>query len=621
MKRFFDLAKFRNEKGFTQTELALKLNISQTDVSIYEKDTGSIPFHILIKLAKIFDIHNLEDFFNVQQSVLPVEVDDYFKDLREARDKKLETFYGIQNLDFTTALHLFFIERPLYQQFHKPFILIKGEFIEELQDFVSEISGDELPFPNDNMLTFVSSNEERPLYSDDKEFLKIYPHLKNKVLYFRKTTSFFDISLCKCPFYSFCIPKGTTEEDLENTYIDLFLNTEDIKNATSAIVFSDSQLLKNCNILLCSNNNTKIIEEYSSRADIILTLNNKKNVFKISLKQTEKNTDENYDFSFSNNEINKKFYKAINSVLAEECSKIIKSAEKNMNSYLTLFEKIYNNNRKLYNFSEVDRNKIYSQSLILKNDIETLLNNAKTKNIEDFDREYSSFIDVKNIEEIFNQLGLETYKDSSEEQKTFPCNTKDLEKAKNTLFDSLSEIIYGILENGYKIFHEQFNAKCKSYDFEPFLMDKINDFLKGLNLASEDNSSTYEAGAGILLSSMGSYYQNVNKTIDVIENKSNSDDFEKIFYEALKDIVTFSRGFTLSKARKFTKALQTFQTHNSFLNFLNEQWGDIESYFMAVMQDCFGDVLFKEIPKTKEDVEQQQKELEILKTLIEELKK
>lgn len=621
MKRIFDLAKLRNEKGLTQTELALKLNISQTDVSNYENDTGSIPFYLLIKLAKIFDIHNLEDFFNVQQSVLPVEVEDYFKDIREERDKKLGVFYDMPNLDFTTARHLFFIERPLYQQFHKPFILIIGEFIEELQDFVSEISGDELQFPNDNILTFISSNEERPLYSDDKETLKNYPHLKDKILYFRKTNTFFDISLSKCPFYSYCIPEGTTEDYWENAYIDLFLNTEDIKNATSAIVFSDSQLLKNCNILLCSSNNTKIIEDYSSRADIILTLNNKKNVFKISLRQTEKNTDENYDFSFANNEINKKFYKAINSVLAEECSKIKKSAEENINSLLMLFEKTYNRNRKLYNFSEVDRNKIYSQTLILKSDIETLLNNAKRKNIEDFDREYSSFIEVKNIEEIFNQLGTETYKDSAEEQKTFPCNTKDLEKAKNTLFDSLSEIIYGILENGYKMFQEQFIAKCKSYNFEPFLMDKINDFLKGMNLAAEDKSSTYEAGVGIFLSSMESYYQNVNKTIDVIENKSNTDDFEKNFFEALKDIVTFSRGFTLSKARKFTKALQTFQTHNSFLNFLNEQWGDIESYYMAVMQDFFGNVPFTEIPKTKADVEQQQKELEILKKLIEELKK
>lgn len=621
MKRFFDLAKLRNEKGLTQTELALKLNISQTDVSNYENDTGSIPFYVLIKLAKIFDIHNLEDFFNVQQSVLPVEVDDYFKDIRTARDKKLKIFYGIQNLDFITALHLFFIERPLYQQFHKPLIVIIDEFIEEAQDFASAIIGNELPFPEDNILTFIASNEEKPLFITEDEYVKEFPHFANDVLYFRKTKSYFDISLSKCPFYTCCIPKNSSKSDWDDPYVDLFLNTTDIKDSQSSIVFSDSQLLNNCNILLLSSNNAKAIKEYSSMANLILTLKNKKNIIKVSLQQSEKDKIVNYDFSFSNNDINTNFYKAINSSLKEECSKISKTAEEGMVSYLKLLNKIFTKNKQLYSMSETARNKIYSQTLILKNDIETLLNTEKNKTIEDFDREYSTFIDVKNLENIFIKLGKETHKDSLEEQELFPCNTKDLEKAKNTLFDSLSEIISDLVENGNNSFLEKFSEKCKGYEFEPYLQETISELLRGMDLGASENSSEYEEGFNIFLSNTKGIYKNTSSIIDSIDNSIEDDDFEKIFYEALKDIVTFSRGFTLSKARKFSKSLQTFQTHNAFINYLNKQWELIEALYMSIMQDCFGEVFYLGMPKTPGDIKQQEKELEILETLIEELKK
>lgn len=621
MKRFFDLAKLRNEKGLTQTELALKLNISQTDVSNYENDTGSIPFYVLIKLAKIFDIHNLEDFFNVQQSVLPVEVEDYFKDIREERDKKLKAFWGIPGLDFNTVISLFFIERPLYQQFHKPLILIIDEFIEEAQDFASAIVGNDLSFPDENILTFIASNEEKPLYSDRGEIAKEYPHFANEVLYFRETKSYFDISLSKCPSYAYCIPNKSKQSDWDDPYIDLLLNTTNINDAQTAIIFSDSQLLNNCNILLLSSNNTKAIKEYSSIANLIISLKNKKNIIKISLQQSKKENIDNYDFSFSNDEINSNFYSAINSSLKEECVKITKTAEKGMINYLKFLDKIFTKNKQIYSLSETARKNIYSQSLILKNDIEILLNTAKNKSIEDFNREYSTFIDVKNIEKTFTKLGKETYKDSVEEQALFPCNTKDLEKAKNTLFDSLSEIISGILENGNNSIIEKLNAKYTSNEFEPYLQDAISDLLLGMQLGASDDSPAYEDAFNIFLSNTKGIYKNVSSAVDSAKKSVEYDDLEKIFFEALKDIVTFSRGFTLSKARKFSKALQTFQAQNAFINYLNKKWELIDPLYKAITQDCFGEILYKGIPNTPEEVEQQKKILKILKTLIEELKK
>ena len=116
-------------------------------------------------------------------------------------------------------------------------------------------------------------------------------------------------------------------------------------------------------------------------------------------------------------------------------------------------------------------------------------------------------------------------------------------------------------------------------------------------------------------------YKNVSSAIDSAEKLLEPDDLENIFYDSLKDIVTFSRGFTLSKARKFSKALQNFQTHNAFINYLNKQWELIESVYMSIIQDGFGEILYIGLPNTPEDIKQQEKELKILKTLIEELKK
>ena len=153
------------------------------------------------------------------------------------------------------------------------------------------------------------------------------------------------------------------------------------------------------------------------------------------------------------------------------------------------------------------------------------------------------------------------------------------------------------------------------------MQEVISELLQGMDLAADENSSAYEDGFNIFLSNTKSIYKNTSNAIDSADKLLDDDDLEKIFYEALKDIVTFSRGFTLSKARKFSKALQNFQTHNAFINYLNKQWELIESIYMSFMQDCFGDIFYLGMPKTPDDIKQQKKELEILKTLIEELKK
>ncbi|MCL2861953.1 MAG: helix-turn-helix domain-containing protein [Firmicutes bacterium] len=50
------LKELREEKDFTQTELAKQLNMTQTGYSKYETGENDIPTKILISLAKIYDV-------------------------------------------------------------------------------------------------------------------------------------------------------------------------------------------------------------------------------------------------------------------------------------------------------------------------------------------------------------------------------------------------------------------------------------------------------------------------------------------------------------------------------------------------------------------------------------
>ncbi|MBR0419225.1 MAG: helix-turn-helix transcriptional regulator [Erysipelotrichaceae bacterium] len=52
-KRIIDL---REEKDWTQTEVAKKLNVSQRAYSHYENGTRQIPLEILISLAKLYSV-------------------------------------------------------------------------------------------------------------------------------------------------------------------------------------------------------------------------------------------------------------------------------------------------------------------------------------------------------------------------------------------------------------------------------------------------------------------------------------------------------------------------------------------------------------------------------------
>lgn len=63
------LARLRKEKGFTQEDIADKINISSQTVSKWENDISSPDIQTLIKLSDIFEV-SLDDLLGKEKKVL-----------------------------------------------------------------------------------------------------------------------------------------------------------------------------------------------------------------------------------------------------------------------------------------------------------------------------------------------------------------------------------------------------------------------------------------------------------------------------------------------------------------------------------------------------------------------
>lgn len=66
-----NLIKFRTQAGFTQLELAQKLNYSDKSISKWERGEGIPDVSVLVKLSEIYGV-KLDDFLNETNNVKPV---------------------------------------------------------------------------------------------------------------------------------------------------------------------------------------------------------------------------------------------------------------------------------------------------------------------------------------------------------------------------------------------------------------------------------------------------------------------------------------------------------------------------------------------------------------------
>ena len=621
MKKIFNLKELRKQKNITQEELAQILNISQSDISNYEANTDTIPFRLIIQLAKIFNLKTLDDFLNEQQSVKPVSTSDFFEPIRQIRKKYQNAIYDI-NPEFNEFISLFFIERPIYQNLHKPLIYIKDKYHIDQADFAEALTGTALPSSKFNFPVYLASNEERPWLSDDKDVLALYPWLKESVLYFRKPNQspLFDITLSNCTAYAFPLPQESKESDWENSYTEFFLNTPNIQEADCAVTYSDSQLLRNCNIVFCSiddNSREKLLED---TADIILDFNNNKNGINVTVSQKDSETEKSFQFSYSDDKKNKGLYDALSAAIQKACTEICENAPQAIKAYLKFLDKTTKESTQILAFSDVDRNKIYSQMVILKSNIIKMLNDSKMESITSFDKAFSNFIDTKNIESTLLKLGKKIYKNDSEKQKTFPCNTEDLENAKKQLFEDFSNNYLSTIDDSYERFIEQLVKYCNEYKCEEFLKGRINDFIKGITIAQNEDSSDYEKGFDIYLSTFKTILPETNNTLASLGNTDQEAELKDAFEIPLQDIVTFARGFSLSKARKISKALQNYQVHMTFVNMINKKWNEIESDFNAIMSDIFNERIFNEIPNNQKEAEKANQQIQTMNEIIKSLK-
>ncbi len=623
MKKIFNLKELRKQKNITQEELAQILNISQSDISNYEANTDTIPFRLIIQLAKIFNLKTLDDFLNEQQSVKPVSTSDFFEPIRQIRKKYQNAIYNEDiNPEFNELISLYFIERPIYQNLHKPLIYIKDKYHIDQADFAEALTGTALPSSKFNFPVYLASNEERPFLSDNKDVLEHFPWLKESVLYFRKPNQspLFDITLSNCITYAFPLPPETKESDWVNPYTEYFLNTANIKDAACAVVYSDSQLLRNCNIVFCSiddNSREKLLED---TADIILDFNNNKNGINVTVSQKDSETEKSFQFSYSDDKKNKGLYDALSAAIQKACTEICENAPQAIKAYLNYLDKLCKETTQIKSFSEVDRNKIYSQMVILKSNIIKMLNDSKMESITSFDKAFSNFIDTKNIESTLLKLGKKTYKNDSEKQETFPCNTEDLENAKKQLFEDFSNNYFSTIDDSYERFIEQLVKYCNEYKCEEFLKGKINNITKGITIAQNEDSSDYEKGFGIYLSTFKTILPETNNNLTSSGNTDQEADLKEAFEKALQDIVTFARGFSLSKARKISKALQNYQVHMTFVNMINKKWNEIEAFFNAIMSDIFNERIFDGIPNNQKEAEKANQQIQTVNEIIKSLK-
>ena len=80
-KKYFDLGSFKKDCGKTSSELAKLLNISHSNMSRYDNESGAMPIKYVLELCNIFN----------------AELSDYLKDILET-DIEIATFTSLSNV-------------------------------------------------------------------------------------------------------------------------------------------------------------------------------------------------------------------------------------------------------------------------------------------------------------------------------------------------------------------------------------------------------------------------------------------------------------------------------------------------------------------------------------------
>ena len=634
MKRIFNLKKFREDHKLKQEQFASSIGINQSDVSRYEKNPESIPLSVALDIIYVYNITDLNDFLNDEiPTSAPISMENIFAPISERKKRYIEKLNSLLTPYIESEIETkrnpieiymsgpYLIEKMIHDSLAKPTIAFISARVNatEKNNLISDILGISKT-NNINIPVFYVDKKTRPEWASTSKYnipedkTKDFDFLDKDILYFKKPLQGnFDIKALDCLGYA-----SFSLYNFENPFIDCCLNQKDEKDADSAVVFVESEILQNTNILSISAD----MEQYLTyNSDIAVCIGTEDeieniriqsdNVFKIFVGTTKKITEnENYySYSLFSSKDNEPFIEALKKAITS----YIDELKKNTN-YETYFLEYFKRQSHLPEHPvKADKNFILSRIKNYENDTKIAVLNSKNDTIKAFDKIFYEEIASEKIEKILLDLGNKTYPDS-DEKKSFPCNKNDLEAAKNTIFDSL---LYSV--------HKMLQTK---------LLDNIRKLLEIINIYKTEDGLfrlyDFEEGLNFSLNELhrkddDSYYQlcnDITSTINLnVKNwKENTEEpLRKVFFNDLEPIITFARGSSLSKAKKISSAL--LSNYRDFTNVLDDYWDNYNSYLELLISIFFNEETLDKLPRSEEALENLRKKEKLNAELATELKK
>lgn len=643
MKKIFNLKKFRKEhNNLTQEKFAEIIGISQSDVSRYENDPNTLPFYVALNIAHIYGIASLEDFLNDELENTPsISMENLYSPFSKhimKYQEKISSFVTSESkkTDFEAAeiyfssclvpesILLFFASKPTVS-----FIDISGNAMDR-RNMLSNILG--LPQIKDfGIPVFYVDSKSRPTWTNTDFFKenerKDLAWLNEDILYLKKPLkSFFDVKALNSLRYTYY-----SKED----YDDILLNPNENgkENAECAVIFVDSDLLQNINILSLSKNATKQYSTYSNIADIKIAIGSEIDLANIKINENEKSSvlrvsvgvkkdklpDKTiYTYHPSSEKDNEPFYNGLKKAISENFNLRTKKYKEEEKEIFEMLKASFEDSIPK-TIIKADSNLILSKKQNLIDSIKLSTLNIQNNAIKELEKIYYEETDTKEIKNKLDFLGNEMYKEN-DEKKYFPCNKNDLEKTKKTLFEHLANRIYKMHINKKKESIQKTISIIENYKDKDELFYVLNSYKKGLQSGLE----SYECD--------NNYVNDVEKIFSQIYNINIEDispsweqnietPLREIFYnKALKSITTFARGFSLSKARKISKALQNFSVFKEFKQVFEDWWNEDFSSTEQIISELFDLYLDNDsIPHSEKDLHMQKEILKEQIKILEEL--
>lgn len=192
-KKYFDLGSFKKDCGKTSSELAKLLNISHSNMSRYDNESGAMPIKYVLELCNIFNAElsdYLKDILETDEIIASFECKEtpniqHFFRLRELIFKRLfAKMHSIKEAAINNSTKAYLIHEYysfltfLADYFHVPTIVVTGDSSSGKSTFCSKL----LNLPNQSKTTiptfyiykseFIKSELNRHSISEDFIFIK-----------------------------------------------------------------------------------------------------------------------------------------------------------------------------------------------------------------------------------------------------------------------------------------------------------------------------------------------------------------------------------------------------------------------------------------------------------------